>query len=129
MFTQKINFRFIDFTEELKYLTTTGNYHTKISMAKLTVKITIICACWSLAADFWGISDSYVIFKTKWIDTQKTIVYNSSLNQYLNEIFKCKIEGGETITFNVFDSDKIGKDDSLGKIQWLYPPIYQRKLV
>ncbi|KAL7721007.1 Synaptotagmin [Entamoeba marina] len=89
----------------------------------MEVKLCLYSANGIKAADLNGKSDGYVKFKTSGSKQMKTKVADPSLNPVWNQTFSCKVNINEKVVFNVFDHDRIGKDDPLGDAIWTVPPM------
>ncbi|KAL7715508.1 C2 domain-containing protein [Entamoeba marina] len=89
----------------------------------MDIKLTIICGR-NLEIGDIHTSDPFVKFEHGG-NTFKTKVKKFTLDPEWSESFDIKANVGDSITFNVYDWNLIGKADDLGKASWVVPELQQ----
>ncbi|GAB1225829.1 hypothetical protein ENUP19_0263G0049 [Entamoeba nuttalli] len=88
----------------------------------MNIQLTIIGARGIKAADITGTSDGYVKVKVG-KKKEKTKIAKPSLNPDWNETFNFQVSPKEEIQFKLYDHDRIGKDDKIGKVKYCVPQL------
>ncbi|ELP85780.1 hypothetical protein EIN_281410 [Entamoeba invadens IP1] len=68
-------------------------------------------------------SDPFVKFEINGKKYKTKVDHMTVEAEWLQE-FDVQLKVGEVITFNIFDYDVIGKNDSMGSAQWTVPPMF-----
>jgi Ca2+-dependent lipid-binding protein len=87
---------------------------SKKSLASHSIMVRLINAEDLVSADVNGFSDPYCIVSSDGCEQQKTEIINKNLNPIWNQCFL--VDFYEKFNIQVFDSDAIGSDESLGNV-------------
>jgi len=85
-----------------------------MSVKDIKLKLDKLGATGLKAADIGGTSDPYAILRVRGAQVGKTKVIDKTLNPSWKDDFSHKFLPTDVLEVNIYDKDKIGKDDPLG---------------